>query len=82
MYLEGDINGSSVQNVVELDRALLQSNNAIWIVKPDSTLALHQVEPVQYTTNAVMVKGIPNNTVVVAETMLAASEGMDVEPYN
>ncbi|MEL6133934.1 MAG: efflux RND transporter periplasmic adaptor subunit, partial [Bacteroidota bacterium] len=64
MYLKGDVKGSSLQDVVELDRALVQ-DETIWIVKDDSTLAMHTIETVQYTTNTVMVKGIPNGTIIV-----------------
>ena len=81
MYLEGQVKGSSIENVVELDRSLIQSDDKIWIVKEDSSLAMHMIEPVQYTTNTVMVKGIPNGTVIVDETMIGPYEGMDVEPY-
>lgn len=80
MYLEGKIDGSVIVDVVELPRSLLVDDSSIWI-KTDSTLTLHPVKPVKFTTNTAIVKGIPDGTEILDEPVVGAFEGMKVAAY-
>ncbi|MEO0897225.1 MAG: efflux RND transporter periplasmic adaptor subunit [Bacteroidota bacterium] len=80
MYLEGQVSGASIKDVAEIPRSYVIGDNQIWI-KNDSTLALHTIEPIKYSTDVVLVKGIPNGTVIVDEAIVGAYEGMKVASY-
>lgn len=79
MYLNAEVRGKSLDQVIELPRSLLVNGKQIYIVK-DSSLALHLVEPVRFSTDSVLLRGIPDGTEIVSESMVGAFEGMEVYP--
>ncbi|MCI4671190.1 MAG: efflux RND transporter periplasmic adaptor subunit [Bacteroidia bacterium] len=80
MYLEGSIAGSSIDDVVELPRSLLVNDKSIWI-KADSTLALHPIKAIKFTSQSAIVKGIPDGTEIINEPVVGAFEGMKIATY-
>ena len=80
MYLEGQVSGSSISEVVEIPRSYLVNDEAIW-VKKDSSIVLQTVDPVKFTTNTVIVKGVPDNTEIIDQNIVGAFEGMKIEVY-
>ncbi len=80
MYLQGTIQGQALKSVVEIPRAALLGDTAIWVVE-DSLLKPLSVRPLQITASSATVKGIPDGTVVVSESIIGAFEGMRVNPY-
>ncbi len=80
MYLNATITGEQIADVVELPRKLLQDGDQLFAVK-DSMLTLIDVEPIRFTTEDVMVRGVPDSTQLIDESVIGAFEGMRVAPY-
>lgn len=81
IYLDANLDVKEVENAVELDRDLLVDNREVFVVK-DSVLALMPVTPIHYSDARVVVKGIPNGTVVLKRPVSGAYAGMLVSPFN
>lgn len=75
MYLDANITGNGFDNVVEIPRKALVSNNEIYIVEKDSALTSLKVNVIDYKENTVTVSGIPNNANVVMESVVNINEG-------
>lgn len=80
MYLEGAIKGQALKDVVELPRAVLVGDTAVYAIQGD-TLHLMSIIPVRYSAGSVLARGIPNGTQLVNESLIGAFEGMKVEAY-
>ncbi|MEZ4686870.1 MAG: HlyD family efflux transporter periplasmic adaptor subunit [Bacteroidia bacterium] len=80
MYLDALIAGTRIDQAVEIPRKLLDESNRVFAVK-DSVLLMVPVEPIKYSTNSVVVKGIPDGTQLLNEYVLGAYEGMKVTGY-
>jgi len=80
MYLNGVIYGSDISDVVEIPRKMLQNDSMVYVVE-DSSLVLLGIKPVRYSRENVMVRGIPDSTHVLDESVVGAYEGMRVAPY-
>lgn len=75
MYLDANITGHGFDNVVEIPRKALISNNKIYFVAKDSSLTSLEVNVIDYKENTVTVSGIKNNTNVVTESVVNINEG-------
>jgi hypothetical protein len=75
MYLDANIVGNGFDNVVEIPRKALISNNEVHIVETDSVLTSLKVNVIDYKENTVTVSGIPNNSNVVTESVVNINEG-------
>ncbi|MEM6263244.1 MAG: HlyD family secretion protein, partial [Bacteroidota bacterium] len=80
MYLTAEVDGTSVEKVVKLPRKLLVGNESVYIIE-DSTLKLHTITPIKFSTNEVIIKGVPDNSLLLDEVISGAFEGMKVSPY-
>ena len=78
MYLEANVVAKSEQNAFEISRKLLINNNSVYSVK-DTILTLTNVNPVYFNAETVVVKGIPNNTQVLTQSVPGAFDGMVVK---
>lgn len=78
MYLKAALNAEAIENAVRLERNLLQTGNQLFVVK-GGVLQLLDVEPVYFTDKTVVVKGIPNGTVIISKTVPGAYEGLAVK---
>ena len=80
MYLEASLNAKEEQNAIEIDRNLLSENNEIFIVR-DSVLDVISAKPVYFSDTKVVLKNVPNGTVILKKTVPGAYAGMLVKPY-
>lgn len=80
MYLEADVTAKEEENTYELNRKLLVENDKLFIVR-DSVLDLIQIEPIFFKDDAVVVKGLPNGTSLVAKAIPGAYVGMPVKVF-
>ncbi len=80
MYLDAEIKGNIIQNSVEIPRKLMINDSSIYVIK-DTVLALHKVKPIKYTTSSVVVQGLPDNTLILNESIIGGYEGMRVNTY-
>lgn len=81
MYLKAKLNAKKEENAIEISRSLITDNNEIFIVR-DSVLDLLSTQPVFFSDTKVVLKQIPNGTVIVTKPVPGAYAGMMVKPYN
>jgi RND family efflux transporter MFP subunit len=80
MYLEANLDAREEPHAIEVDRNLLQENNQIFVVR-DSILDLIDVKPVYFSDKRVVLKEVPDGTVIMAKPLLGAYTGMAVKVY-
>jgi multidrug efflux pump subunit AcrA (membrane-fusion protein) len=78
MYLKAALDADAIENAVQLERNLLQTGNQLFIVEKGQ-LRLLAVDPVYFTDKTVVLKGIPNGTVIMSKTIPGAYEGLAVK---
>ncbi|MCB4807821.1 HlyD family efflux transporter periplasmic adaptor subunit [Tamlana sp. 62-3] len=78
MYLEAKLDAKTETNAYEMDRNLLQDGDQVFVVK-NNVLELINVTPVYFSDAKVVIKGIPNNTVVLKKSVPGAYSGMRVK---
>ncbi len=77
-YLEANLTAKSEKDAYEISRKLLVDNKNVFVVK-DSILNLLEVNPVYFNSETVVLKGIPNNTIVLSKVVPGAYDGMIVK---
>lgn len=80
MYLEANLDAKEEQNAIEIDRNLLLDNENIFVVR-DSILDVIDVKPVYFSDTKVVLKSIPNGTVILKKPVPGAYVGMLVKPF-
>jgi multidrug efflux pump subunit AcrA (membrane-fusion protein) len=80
MYLEANLNAKQETDAIEVNRSLVLEGDQIFIVR-DSVLDLIEVKPVYFSDSKVVLKNIPNGTVIVSKPIPGAYAGMAVKPY-
>jgi len=79
MYLEANLNAKEEKNAIEVSRSLLLDGNQIFIVR-DSVLDIVDVSPVYFSDTKVVLKNIPDGTVILSKSVPGAYAGMLVKP--
>ncbi len=80
MYLEANLSAKNIDDAIEIDRTLLTDNQEIFVVK-DSILDLVPAKPIYFSDTKVVLKGIPNGTVILKRPVPGAYSGMLVTPF-
>jgi len=80
MYLEANLNAKEENDVIEISRSLFLDTEQIFIVR-DSVLDLIDVKPVYFSDSKVVLKEIPDGTVILSKPVPGAYAGMLVKPY-
>ncbi|WP_373055700.1 efflux RND transporter periplasmic adaptor subunit [Zunongwangia sp. H14] len=75
MYLEARLAAKDEENAIEVPRELLVDRSKLFVVK-DSVLDLVDVNPVYFTSNTVVVKGLQNGTKILSSSVPGAYAGM------
>jgi len=81
MYLEAEINAGSVDDAILMSRKLLVDESSIYAVK-DGLLVLLEVRPVYFMPNKMVVRGIPNGSMVLTQPVAGAHSGMMVQIFD
>ncbi|WP_434036583.1 efflux RND transporter periplasmic adaptor subunit [Formosa sp. 4Alg 33] len=81
MYLEAKLNAKEEANAIEIDRSLMLDGDKLFVVKGD-TLDVLDVNPVFYSETTVVLKDIPNGTVILAKPVPGAYAGMLVKSFS
>ena len=79
MYLEANLNAKKEKNAIEINRGLLLDENKIFIVT-DSVLDMIDVRPVYFSDTKVVLKEIPDGTIILSSPFPGAYVGMMVKP--
>ncbi len=78
MYLEAHIKAKNEHEAFVIPRTLLVNNQKVYAVQ-DSALALLTVNPVYFKDKSVIVKGLPEGTIVLKRPIPGAYQGMKVK---
>lgn len=80
MYLEATLDAKKETDAIEIDRSLLIEGDKIFIVR-DTILDMIDVKPVYFTDKKVVLKEVPNGTVIMSKPLLGAYTGMAVKIF-
>lgn len=80
MYLEANLDAKEEPDAIEVDRNLLLEGNKIFVVR-DTILDIIDVNPVYFSDKTVVIKEVPNGTVIMSKPLLGAYTGMAVKVY-
>ncbi len=78
MYLEAKMDAKNEKNAIEIPRELLVERSKVFVVQ-DSVLNLVDVDPVYFTNNTVVIKGLKNGTRILSASVPGAYSGMLVK---
>ncbi|MEM5564149.1 HlyD family efflux transporter periplasmic adaptor subunit [Psychroserpens sp. AS72] len=80
MYLEANLNAKSESDAIEIDRNLVLEGNQIYVVR-DSILDVIDVKPVYFSDSKVVLKNVPNGTIILEKPVPGAYAGMLVKAF-
>lgn len=80
MYLEASLNAKEIEDAIEINRNLLLDDEKIFVVK-DSLLDVIPVRPIHFSDTKVVLKDVPNGTIILNRTVPGAYAGMLVKPF-
>lgn len=78
MYLEANLDAEKVEDAIEIDRNLLLDSQEIYVVK-DSLLDVIPVKPAHFSDRTVVLKDVPNGTIILKKPVPGAYAGMQVK---
>jgi multidrug efflux pump subunit AcrA (membrane-fusion protein) len=78
MFLEAKLAVKSETEALQVSRRLLVGGTSVYIVKNDSVLSLKTINPVYFSADNVVIKGLENNEVIVTQNIPGAFDGMIV----
>ena len=79
MYLEANLKAKKEKNAIEINRSLLLDEDKIFIVR-DSVLDMIDVRPVYFSNTKVVLKEVPDGTIILSSPFPGAYVGMMVKP--
>lgn len=79
MYLDAMLGVSSEENAFEVPRKLLIDNKKLYVVSNDTILSLIEVNPVFFTKETAIIKGMKNGELIVNNIIPGAYQGMLVK---
>lgn len=79
-YMEVALNGKAEENAYEVSRKLIVDNSNLFIVK-DTILELIAIDLIYENENSVVVKGLPDGTLLLSKPVPGAHAGMLVKIY-
>jgi len=78
MYLEAKLDAKEEKDAIEIPRELLVERSKVYVVK-DSMLNLVNINPVYFTNNTVVIKGLEDGTQILSANVPGAYSGMLVK---
>jgi multidrug efflux pump subunit AcrA (membrane-fusion protein) len=77
-YLQARLRARKIEDAYSMDRSLLQEGNRVYVVR-DTILDLMNVEPVHFGDSQVVLKGLPEGSLVLSRPVVGAHKGMRVK---
>lgn len=78
MYLEANLNAEKIKDAIEIDRNLLLDSQEIYVVN-DSLLDVISVKPAHFSNEKVVLKQVPDGTIILRKPVPGAYAGMRVK---
>jgi multidrug efflux pump subunit AcrA (membrane-fusion protein) len=79
MFLEANLQAKTISNAIEISRKLLVDNESVYTVRQDSVLTLAKIEPVYFSAETVVIKGLRSDEKILVEPLPGAFDGMIVK---
>ncbi len=79
LYMTASIESEPIIGAARIPRSVLVGNGHVWVVR-DSMLVLREIEVDAYEDGEIVVRGLPDGTVLVTEPPADAVEGMKLPP--
>lgn len=80
LFVNAQITGQLANDVSVLPKSALRSNQQLWTVNKENELKILDADIVQRTPDAIIVKNLPNNSLVITSALAIPTEGMPVLP--
>ncbi|WP_299777658.1 HlyD family efflux transporter periplasmic adaptor subunit [uncultured Formosa sp.] len=80
MYLEANVEAKDEENAIEIDRNLLLDTKEIFVVR-DSVLDVIPVKPIHFSDTKVVLKDVPDGSVIVSRPIQGGYSGMLVKIF-
>lgn len=80
MYLEANLNAKEETDAIEINRNLLLESKEIYVVR-DSILDVIAVNPIYFSDTKVVLKNVPEGTIILSKPIPGAYAGMLVKPF-
>lgn len=81
MFLEAQLDAKEEADAINIPRKLLVDEDQLFILK-DSVLDIIKVEPVYFSTDNVVIKGVPDGTLILSRPITGGYAGMLVKVGN
>lgn len=78
MYLEAQLDARDEENAIEIPRELLIDRSKVYVVR-DSSLVLEEINPVYFSSNKVVIKGLEDGAKMVSAPVPGAYPGLKVQ---
>ena len=79
MFVNTEIQGRLVSDVVALPRSAVRDNNTVWIINSENRLEFREVNVLKSETNRILIdKGLRNGELICISTLDAVVEGMEI----
>lgn len=79
-FVEVHIEGRQTRPLARLPPAAMQAGDLVYVVRPDRTLGIEDVDVVWREPNGVLVGGLPEGAAVITTYLTEPVEGMAVQP--
>jgi hypothetical protein len=79
-YLQAKIEGTTLNNVIQLDREWMHNGNQVWLVE-NNQLHIKQIDVVYGNQNAVITSSLNSGDQVITTNISIVSEGMPVDIF-
>lgn len=80
MYLEANLDAKDEPDAIEISRNLMLDNDQIFVVR-DSILDVIDVKPIFFSETKVVLKNVPDGTIILEKPVVGAYSGMLVKPF-
>ena len=78
-YIRVEIEGSNLQNVIEIPRTVMHDGNRVWVMRPDNTLDIRTVDTVWSSDdNIYITKGLNEGDLLITSGIAASVQGMSL----
>lgn len=78
MYLEASVEARQEPSAIEISRSLISDKNEIMVIEDDQ-LKMLKVTPTYFGSKTVIIKGVPDGTIMLSKPVMGAYEGMAVK---
>ncbi|WP_158966896.1 efflux RND transporter periplasmic adaptor subunit [Paraglaciecola sp. L3A3] len=80
LFVNAQITGQLADEITELPKSALRSNEQLWVVDEDNRLQVKIAEIVQRNPDSIVVKNLPDHSLVITSALAIPTPGMPLQP--